>query len=172
MSAEAIATPDSPADQGPGMRRWLMPAIAGASMLIPIKFWDLALERELSQAAIRRVCQARGMAPSAGAVSTCSSRIFRALTRGYRGSWAVNAALVGSYFGGPLLLNGLLAAGGSHLTQRIVEMHLDHHPSLETLTEAEVRRALRAMLPTGSRPTAHTAHTVHATSVPHAGHPA
>ena len=151
------------------MRRWVMPAIAVASMLIPIKFWDLALERELSQAAIRRVCQARGMAPSEGAVATCSSRIFRALTRGYRGSWAVNAALVGSYFGGPLLLNGLLAAGGSHLTQRIVEIHLDHHPSLETLTEAEVRRVLRAMLPTGSWPTAHSDHS---SSVPHAGHPA
>jgi len=122
--------------------RWKLPLAAGASMFIPVKLWDLAVERELSQQAIRQVCQSRGYRPTHGEVAACSSAIFHALTRGYRASWVVNAVAIAGYVGAPAALSAVLATLTSQLTQRVVDTHLQDHSGLAGLDEQNARRLI------------------------------
>lgn len=132
---------------------WALPLAAGAAMLMPVNLWDVAIERELAQVAIRRACREHGVQPRDGEVARCNDRILRALVRGHRASWLINAAFVASYLGGPLALNAGMAAWLSHLTRRIVQRHLQRHGGIETLTEDLARAHLLDLLPwPGPRP--------------------
>jgi len=115
-------------------------------MLVPVKLWDAALELELGLAAIRRVCHERGVQASPGSVAACNQRFFSAISRGYKGSRLLFSALLTSYAVGPPLVNGLLAAGLSYLTRRIVDEHLQENDTLDTLTENRIRQRLAALV--------------------------
>lgn len=121
-------------------RRWGLPVVAGLAMYLPVPLWDLALERELAQQAVRRACLAAGIQPQDAEVVACRDAIFRALASGHKGSWLFNGLLVAGYVGGTVLLSALAAASVSWITTRIVELHLQRHADLTGLTE-DVARA-------------------------------
>jgi hypothetical protein len=126
--------------------RWGLPIAAGLAMCIPVPLWDLALERELAQQAIRRACLDAGIQPRDADVVACRSAIFKALASGHRVGWLFNGAMVVSYVGGFLPLSALTAASVSWVTTRIVEQHLHQHPDLSGLTEAVARTTFLSLV--------------------------
>jgi hypothetical protein len=117
-----------------------MPVAAGLAMCMPVPLWDLALERELAQAAIRKACREAGVHADDGDVAACHDAIFKALTSGHKPAWLLNSTFVASYIGGLVALPALVAASTSWVVTRIVEQHLRQHATLDGLT-AEVARA-------------------------------
>ncbi len=115
-------------------------------MLVPVNLWDLAIERELTSAAIRQICRERGIQPTEADVVRARDNIFRAIVSGHRASWLINACLITSYVGAPVVLSAAMAAWVSHITRRIVQRHLSCHGGLDTLSESVARANLLHLL--------------------------
>jgi hypothetical protein len=130
----------------PRLTRWGLPIAAGLAMCIPVPLWDLALERELAQQAIRRACLDAGLQPRDADVVACRGAIFKALASGHRVGWLFNGAMVVSYVGGFLPLSALTAASVSWVTTQIVKQHLLQHPDLGGLTEEVARAAFLSLI--------------------------
>ena len=130
---------------------WIYPLAASAAMLVPVNLWDLALERELTSAAIRQVCREHGVQPLECEVVRARANIFGALVRGHWASLFIKTVFITSYLGAPVALSAAMAAWVSHLTRRIVQRHLAQQPRLDTLTEEQARAHLLDILrlPTG-----------------------
>jgi hypothetical protein len=115
-------------------------------MCVPVPLWDLALERELAQQAIRKACLDAGIQPRETDVVACRSAIFKALASGHRLGWLFHGVMVASYVGGLLPLSALTAASVSWITTRIVEQHLHQHSDLGGLTEEVARTAFLSLV--------------------------
>lgn len=125
---------------------WTFPLAAGAAMLVPVNLWDLALERELTSAALRGVCIERGIRPVEADVVRARDNILRAIVRGHSASWLFNACFITSYLGAPVVLNAAMTAWVSHVTRRIAQRHLSCHAGLDTLSESAARADLLELL--------------------------
>jgi hypothetical protein len=130
----------------PRLPRWGLPVAAGLAMCVPVPLWDLALERELAQQAIRKACLDAGIQPRETDVVACRCAIFKALASGHRLGWLFNGAMVVSYVSGLLPLSALTAASVSWITTRIVEQHLHLHPDLSGLTEEVARTTFLSLV--------------------------
>jgi hypothetical protein len=123
-----------------------MPLAAGLAMCVPVPLWDLALERELAQTAIRKACREAGVPADEGDVAACHNAIFKALTSGHKPAWLLNGTFVAGYLAGAVLVPALVAASTSWVVTRIVEQHLRQHGSLAGLTEDVARASFLSLL--------------------------
>jgi uncharacterized protein (DUF697 family) len=115
------------------------PVAAGLSMLMPIPFWDLLLEKMVLHQMIIKVCAEHGLVVSEG---TCF-RLSGDLVNGVMGQQLSGKALklfnLYLYIAGGIVLNALMAAGLVSFFEHVIRTHLQEKNDINSLTKEKVR---------------------------------
>ncbi|MEN9314598.1 MAG: hypothetical protein RIS35_991 [Pseudomonadota bacterium] len=128
--------------------RWAIPLAAGMTMLMPVPGWDLALERQLVEVAIRKACADAGREVSAAQVARALDLLMRAIFRRHALGKALAATWLLGYVGGPAgkLVSGGTAATISWAVSELLARHFSNGLEIDALEETATREAFVALL--------------------------
>jgi len=115
------------------------PVAAGFSMLMPIPFWDLFLEKMVLHQMIQKVCAEHGLAVSEGACSRLSTDLFNGVMGRQLTGKALKLFHVSLYIAGGVVVNSLVAAGLFSFFEHVLRTHLLTEDDINSLTEEKVR---------------------------------
>ena len=115
------------------------PVAAGLSMLMPIPFWDLLLEKMILHQMITKVCAEHGIVVSEGSCFRLTGDLINGLMGKNLTGQTLKFFHLSLYIAGGVLLNTLMAAGLVSFFEHVIRTHLQTERDINTLTEEKVR---------------------------------
>jgi uncharacterized protein (DUF697 family) len=115
------------------------PVVAGFSMLMPIPFWDLLLEKMVLNQMIKKVSSEYGLVVSDGLCHRVSGDLINGVMGQQLSGKFLKIFNLSLYVVGGVILNSLIAAGLMSIFEHVVRTHLLTEKKINTLTEKKVR---------------------------------
>jgi uncharacterized protein (DUF697 family) len=115
------------------------PIAAGLSMLMPVPFWDLLLEKTVLHQMIKKVCAEHGLVVSEGTCFRLSGDLINGVIGQQLSGIALRLSLFSLYIVGGIVLSVLTAAGFLSCFEHVIRTHLQESRDLTSLTEDKVR---------------------------------